>query len=93
MSDDVSGLQLDLADIYRLAGDGMSWEDTMAHIDQVLAEGEPVRYAEMFSEPETQACQDCGGQLLPEQDGTFSHVDDDGEPIPVTHPAKPFLTH
>jgi hypothetical protein len=24
-----------------LAGDGMSWEDTMAHIDQVLAEGEP----------------------------------------------------
>ena len=24
-----------------LAGDGMSWDDTMAHIDQVLAEGEP----------------------------------------------------
>lgn len=30
----------DMADIVRLAGDGMSWEDTMAHIDQVLAEGE-----------------------------------------------------
>lgn len=31
---------LDMADIIRLAGDGMSWEDTMAHIDDVLAEGE-----------------------------------------------------
>lgn len=37
MSDSVSGLHLDPADIYRLAGDGMSWEDTMAHIDHVLA--------------------------------------------------------
>lgn len=32
---------LDMVDIIRLAGDGMSWEDTMAHIDRVLAEGEP----------------------------------------------------
>lgn len=29
-----------MADVIRLAGDGMSWEDTMAHIDKVLAEGE-----------------------------------------------------
>lgn len=32
---------LDMVDLIRLAGDGMSWEDTMAHIDRVLAEGEP----------------------------------------------------
>lgn len=42
--------RLDYADIIRLAGDGMSWEDTMAHIDSVLAEGETVRPHEVMNE-------------------------------------------
>lgn len=77
---------------HRLAGDGMSWEDTMAHIDKVLAEGEPTKHNDWFVEPDTRACQECGNQLLPEEDGTWSHVDENGDPMPVMHPARPF-TH
>jgi hypothetical protein len=66
---------LDMADIYRLAGDGMSWEDTISHIDKVLAEGEghdlhDVPGADYFA-PEHSGyydhsdivdhCRDCGG--------------------------------
>jgi hypothetical protein len=46
----IGASRLDPADIYRLAGDGMSWEDTMAHIDSVLAEGETVRPHEVMNE-------------------------------------------
>lgn len=42
--------RLDTADIIRLAGDGMSWEDTMAHIDAILGEGDP----------DTRTCEECG---------------------------------
>jgi hypothetical protein len=40
----------------RVAGDGMSYEDTMAHIDKALAEGERPRSVSQ--------CVDCGGQTL-----------------------------
>ena len=37
---------LDMADIYRLAGDGMSYEDTMKYIDEALAGGEPEDHSD-----------------------------------------------
>lgn len=38
--------RLDMADLIRLAGDGMSWEDTMRHIDEALAAGEPEDHSD-----------------------------------------------
>lgn len=64
------GMTLDTADIIRLAGDGMSWEDTMAHIDQVLAEGEPQEYNDGI-EP-VHSCDGCG--VEPDDDRRVQHV-------------------
>lgn len=64
------GASLDTADIIRLAGDGMSWEDTMAHIDQVLAEGEPQEYNDGI-EP-VHSCDGCG--VEPDDDRRVQHV-------------------
>lgn len=41
-----ASLRLDMADLIRLAGDGMSWEDTMRHIDEALAGGEPEDHSD-----------------------------------------------
>ena len=67
---------LDTADIIRLAGDGMSWEDTMAYIDQTLAGGEKGRCTNDLSEREYPGsdagpidhdygkCRDCGTSII-----------------------------
>jgi len=44
------GMTLDPADIYRLAGDGMSWDDTMRYIDETLAEGEKTNLDDYFND-------------------------------------------
>lgn len=80
MSDDVSGLHLDLADIYRLAGDGMSYEDTMAYIDQVLAEGEPYHNHSTLRHPDFDP-----PRLKPEPAGTPTRLDGPTADGP-THP-------
>jgi hypothetical protein len=42
--------RLDPADIYRLAGDGMSWDDTMRYIDETLTEGEKTNLDDYFND-------------------------------------------
>jgi hypothetical protein len=61
---------LDYADIIRLAGDGMSWEDTISHINQVLADGEPEEYNDGI-EP-VHSCDGCG--IEPDDDHDVQHV-------------------
>lgn len=64
-----------LAMIDKMAGDGMSWEDTMAHIDQVLAEGEQTPVRKMRTAPE-------GFRPQPPQfpdDGEFDYLSDEAE--------------
>ena len=65
----------EMADIIRLAGDGMSWEDTMRHIDQVLAQGEQTPVRKMRTAPE-------GFRPQPPRffdDGEFDYLSDGAE--------------
>lgn len=65
---------LDMADLIRLAGDGMSWEDTMAHIDAVLAEGEGHRLPGLSEAGPGQGeeeCEECGA-VIPVDEGLIN---------------------